>query len=691
MSFLAPWFLLGALAIGAPILFHLIRRNTRERVLFSSLMFLSPSPPRLTKRKRIENILLLLLRCAVICFVALAFARPYFQKILSASGAPKTVQKNVLLLDVSASMRRADLWKQAQAKALSLLKELNPDDEVAIMSFAGSTRTVLSFDDFRTTRAIPGAVAERLASLSPTWEATHLGAALITAAESLQDRQEKLTNATPSALTIVVISDFQTGAKLEELQHFEWPKPVQIRVEPVRSPTRSNASMELAIEPDGSTTNTGLRVLLSNSINSQREPLRLAWSPRGASNQAPGAIDIYLPPGQKKVVQAPGQSHEGGTLNLSGDEDAFDNSLYVARNVIDPRNVLYLGTAAAEDTRKPLYYLQRAYGGGGTTAATVTRLSPGAVDNGALARTSFVITDEPVPSSALEPLKTFVSSGRSMLLLLSQPEMASSVQQLLGSGTIECAEAITNRYALLGEIDFQHPIFAPFSDPRFSDFSKIRFWRHRVIKSDSIPRGRVLARFDDDTPALLEAPLGKGTLYILASGWQPAESQLAVSSKFVPLLFSFLDESSGANAKVSHQFVVGQTVRMPDALKSVNPVQVSTPSGKQLSVTNAAFNDTSEPGIYQAVGGTNRFNFAVNLEPSESQTAPMGEDELERLGLPIRRLGTRADPIGPKALAQMHANELEQHQKLWRWGLVGALLFLASEAFVAGRRLQPSS
>ena len=41
MSFLAPLFLLGGLAIGLPILFHLIRRTTREKTDFSSVMFLS--------------------------------------------------------------------------------------------------------------------------------------------------------------------------------------------------------------------------------------------------------------------------------------------------------------------------------------------------------------------------------------------------------------------------------------------------------------------------------------------------------------------------------------------------------------------------------------------------------------------------------------------------------------------------
>src|ERR1044071_2994979 len=80
MSFLAPLFLVGAVAIAAPIIFHLIRRTVKERVRFSTLMFLKESPPRLTKRSHLENILLLLMRCAVICLLAISFARPYFQR-----------------------------------------------------------------------------------------------------------------------------------------------------------------------------------------------------------------------------------------------------------------------------------------------------------------------------------------------------------------------------------------------------------------------------------------------------------------------------------------------------------------------------------------------------------------------------------------------------------------------------------
>ena len=85
MSFLAPLFLLGGLAIALPVVFHLVRRSSREKLVFSSLMFLKPTPPRMTRRNRLENVFLLLLRCLVICMLSLGFARPFFQKPMAAT------------------------------------------------------------------------------------------------------------------------------------------------------------------------------------------------------------------------------------------------------------------------------------------------------------------------------------------------------------------------------------------------------------------------------------------------------------------------------------------------------------------------------------------------------------------------------------------------------------------------------
>jgi hypothetical protein len=66
MSFLTPLYIAGLLAVSLPLVLHLVRRAPRGRFTFSSLMFLSPSPPRLTRRSRLDHLLLLLLRPAVL-------------------------------------------------------------------------------------------------------------------------------------------------------------------------------------------------------------------------------------------------------------------------------------------------------------------------------------------------------------------------------------------------------------------------------------------------------------------------------------------------------------------------------------------------------------------------------------------------------------------------------------------------
>jgi hypothetical protein len=106
MSFLTPLFLLGGLAIALPVVFHLVRRSSKDKLLFSTLMFLRPTPPRLTRRNRLDHILLLLLRCLVIGLLALGFARPFLQKPMAALASSRPATRLVLLVDTSASMRR---------------------------------------------------------------------------------------------------------------------------------------------------------------------------------------------------------------------------------------------------------------------------------------------------------------------------------------------------------------------------------------------------------------------------------------------------------------------------------------------------------------------------------------------------------------------------------------------------------
>src|SRR5689334_21845974 len=189
MSFLAPLFLLGGLAVALPVVFHLIRRTTKERTLFSSLMFLMPSPPRLTRPSRLEHLLLLAARCLVLCLLAMGFSRPFFKKPVDTIASPGTARRLVLLVDTSASMRRDNLWKDARARVESALRSIAPGDQVALMTFARQTETLLTFDQWNqlpVSERVPTLLG-KLAQASPGWAATHLGDALASAAELLAD------------------------------------------------------------------------------------------------------------------------------------------------------------------------------------------------------------------------------------------------------------------------------------------------------------------------------------------------------------------------------------------------------------------------------------------------------------------------------------------------------------------------
>jgi hypothetical protein len=77
MNFLNPFFLIGAAVLAVPVLIHLVRRERSEIVPFSSLMFLLKIPKRMVRQQMLKNLLLMLLRLALIALLVGVFARPY--------------------------------------------------------------------------------------------------------------------------------------------------------------------------------------------------------------------------------------------------------------------------------------------------------------------------------------------------------------------------------------------------------------------------------------------------------------------------------------------------------------------------------------------------------------------------------------------------------------------------------------
>lgn len=314
MNFLAPLFLIGALAVAGPVVYHLVRRTTRERLPFGSLIFLQPSPPRLSQRHRFEHILLLLLRCIALALLAFAFARPFLPGTPDDDPATARPARTVILIDTSASMRREGLWPAAVTRAGEWIRRAGPADELTLMTFNRSTATVLSAEEWRRVAAGERAAlaTSRLTSINPGWGATRLGSALAAAAEVLADADGK---SAPGPRRIILVSDLQAGSRLETLQAYEWPKGVELFLESLVAQKTTNAGLQvLADGPEVMRpADAPARVRVTNSADAKREQFQIGW----AGIPAPRASTPTYPRGKAGYFSCRGPRSGRRTRSLS--------------------------------------------------------------------------------------------------------------------------------------------------------------------------------------------------------------------------------------------------------------------------------------------------------------------------------------------------------------------------------------
>src|SRR5262249_8873371 len=342
----------------------------------------------------------------------------------------------------------------------------------------------------------PQIVRQQLQRLSPGWGASDLGTALTTSAGEI----DSATDARQSALEphIVVVSDFQKGARIEALQAFEWPERVRVVLRPVAPKKTTNAFLHVLTDEEDEGDGQTVRVRVVNAADSASDQFYVSWSGEPAKGR-PGEVGVYVPAGQSRVVRLTRPSGRiADRIVLRGDDHDFDNTFYVVPPVLQPASVLYVGADSAEDAAGHLHYLKLAVANDSLRKVDVR--APKADDAPELG--------EPAPklaviSQALSPaweavLRPWVEQGGMLLLVPASHEPRASLPILFDDVEVKAAERVRDdHYLLLGDINFSHPLFAAFANPRYSDFTKIHFWKHRPLSLTTPATTTVVARFDN--------------------------------------------------------------------------------------------------------------------------------------------------------------------------------------------------
>ena len=682
MNFLYPLFLIGSLAVALPILFHLIRRSPRDRIPFSALRFLEPSSPRLTRKSHLEHLWLLLLRCLILLLLAAAFARPYLESALGTFDDETNPPRHFFLLDASASMKRGQAWEDARAILRRQLEQIETNARAAVYTFDTQLRPLITFEQWDAANP-PNGRADRLLNranpIFPSWKATHLGNALLAAVDLLQE-------STPSGeenqdWRIHIIGDLQSGMLRDGLQGFEWPKHCAVELHTVDVEGNTNVGLHPTPSANGWEERETARIRISNAASSTAETFQLGWARQGRENSPVSPTEVYIPPGKNIVMNVPPEPVDfpPDVLRILGDDHDFDNAVWQVPLRARESKVLYLGQPSGGNPDTLLFYLEKAFQQTRRHVVSVEVFPPDRL----LAQESvknlrLIVIGEPLAPTLAEQVSRLNVNGATTLIVLHQASLELTLRAILQDPNIAVTVSPSKDYALFGQIDFQHPLFSSFADPRFSDFTKIRFWSRNHLHLEGNEIARIIARFDDGLPAIAQFSRGSGSLFATAFGWQPKRSRFALSTKFVPFLYALLDFGAETRQVQSHYFV-GQEVNL-SSLADAGAVSIQTPSGESIPMNGVQrFRETSEPGIYTIQTAESSVRFAVNLHPAESDTAPILEETLLGLGVPLGQTisSKTTNPIVEKTKRKLQAAEMENSQKFWRW-IIGAALLVAA-------------
>ena len=685
LAFLNATFLFGALGAAIPLILHLVRRQRAGVHVFSMVRFLMASQRAVVRQQKLRRLLLLLLRMAACALLAVIFARPFIRdqgEALFAGTRPEAV---AILIDTSYSMGYGNRLAVARRRAAEVVNGLRTGDQVALLTFTSQARVVRELGTDHS--GLPLLLDTQVGA---TFEGTDY-------VEALRSADDQLGGADFDERTVFMVSDFQQSGWNPRSSGWRLSPGVQLRMIDVSEEQDDNTAVtgvEIPAAPAGEdrTRDVGVRIR-----NYGQSPFRGDLALRVNGSPA-GTRRVEIPPRTGRVEtfrHAFEADMNTGTVILGEDGLPTDNRFYFTVNAPAPVRVLCLEERIRPDRpSEAAYYLAQALSLRQDPPVAVEIRSAGTVTDVDPAGYDVVISANlsALPRAAKNRLTGYVRSGGSLIIALSpavSPDIFHSSFGELLPGRIESVSspaASRDRFRLLTDVNYRHPVFQPFSGPRHGDFGTVRFYGTARLAPDSA--ASIPARFDDGSAAVAEQRLGNGRTLLFLSTFDLSWNDFPIREVFVPFLYESIDylASRGAlRGRAAGAYrLIGETVRLPDDARHVD-----LPSGERIGVerTQAGtklFTQARQPGLYRVRTGGSPQAFAVNLDTSESDFTGMDVEAFA--SAVVNPVSKSPESRETESLAR-HARdaEVERRQRLW-WVLGFTLIALVlGETFLANR------
>lgn len=674
MSFLTPLFWLGLAATAVPIIVHLVRRTRAPRVEFPSLMFVRRVPQRTIRRRSIQNLLLLILRCLAFFLLVFAFVRPYLSQNNNRLRGDSKAE--VILIDRSFSMRFGKRFERARARASELIADRSTALRAIVLFDQGTEVVTPPTEDRQQLMA-------RLAEARAGDGGTNLDQALQTA--------ESLLRAQPAGERVIhLLTDFQsTGRRTGEAAFRVSPgvRVVPFDVGDVGEIDGPNLAIS---EVSGVGTihqpkyTDRLTARISNfgdeSVSAARIELRLNDRPIEKR-------ELAIPSRDSRTIEFTGFNLNEGlnqaTLLIEGDRFPLDNRFEFSLHRQARSKALIIETATRGGRDESLY-LRNALTAGENNPFEVEARTGGTVNPAELKNYRLVIINDASLSPALAgALVKEIANGLCVIVALGPHTDTDGFNSTLREGlglTLGEAAGLRGNYVTISETRPDHPIFEPFRQAGRLPATRVREYRRVDPGSNSTP----LARYDNGAPALLESTLGEGRTLLITTTLDTGWNDLPLTPYYLPFLRQMTRYLVEREPRLA--WTVGETLPVERSTDGQLPA-IDTPSGKRLPTSANGVIELAEAGRYRLRFADRSETIAVNIDGRESDPARLDVatliGELNQSN-GQKESGKQAVSASPESAAAEPA-ALEARQNFWLYLLIAALLLFITEGLIARR------
>ena len=305
MSFLSPLFLALGLAAAVPLLLHLLRRRVGTRMDFPAVRYLMRAEQENRRTMRLRNLLLMLVRVAMVLLLSIAAARP-IGRMIGAGHAPAAI---AILVDNSMSsgvvVDGRSMLDRFKSAAIDIVRATGPADNVWLVTADGAVAG-----------GSPATVRDAIASLSASSADTDLPAAA--------RRAIGLARAAPqSARSVVVFTDAQRASWPSVIPSEARDLHVKAVVWTPKIPIPENHSISFAESRPARWSPRGEVALRINARESLTYRVTIAGRTLARGTAAPGVETIIH-------AAPPERGWLGGSVDLAPDELAADDIRYFA-------------------------------------------------------------------------------------------------------------------------------------------------------------------------------------------------------------------------------------------------------------------------------------------------------------------------------------------------------------------------